>query len=215
MKTRMSKLGVVLLALFASIFLAYCNQGENVDREATTGDNQQAAGADTAGNVERGRYLVTIGGCNDCHTPKIYSEQGMALDSSRFLAGHYGGDTTLAPVGPGCLTPQGWMGATNADLTAWVGPWGISYSANITPHETYGIGMWTAESFIETMRTGKHLGAGRPILPPMPWFNLAQATDEDLRSMFAYLMSIEPIANEVPQPTMPSDAGQGGGSSAQ
>lgn len=200
---------IVLVALCASIFLAYCNQGGETDQGAA-GDNPQTTGGDTLGNIERGRYLVAIGGCNDCHTPKIYSEQGMGLDSSRFLAGHYGGDTTLGPVGSECLTPQGWIAATNADLTAWAGPWGISYAANITPHELYGIGSWTSDAFIKTMRTGKHLGAGRPILPPMPWFNLALATDDDLHSMFAYLMSVEPIANEVPQPTPPANAPQSG-----
>lgn len=215
MNTRIAKTGVVLLALFAGIFLAYCNQGENANQGASGAADNHMAGLDSAGMVERGKYLVTVGGCNDCHTPKIWSEHGPELDTSRYLAGHYGGDTTLAPVGPGCLTQQGWVGATNADFTAWVGPWGISYSANITPDQTFGIGSWTSEAFVKTMRTGLHLGAGRPILPPMPWQNLALATDEDLSSIFSYLMTIKPVANEVPQPTPPTGAPQGGGSSAQ
>jgi hypothetical protein len=68
-----------------------------------------------------------------------------------------------------------------------------------------GSGAWTEEAFIAAMRNGKHLGAGRDILMPMPWFNLATATDEDLSAMFAYLKSIEPIENMVPPPVPPEE----------
>ena len=57
---------------------------------------------------------------------------------------------------------------TNGHVTAWAGPWGVSYAANLTPDKRTGIGAWTADQFIKTMRTGKHLGVGRPVLPPMP-----------------------------------------------
>jgi hypothetical protein len=56
-----------------------------------------------------------------------------------------------------------------ADLTAFVGPWGISYTANLTPDSATGIGAWSEAAFINTIRSGKHLGNGRDILPPMPW----------------------------------------------
>jgi hypothetical protein len=91
----------------------------------------------------------------------------------------------------------------NNNLTAWVGPWGISFAANLTPDMVTGSGAWTEEAFIAAMRTGKHLGAGREILPPMPWFNLTNATDEDLSAIFAYLKSIKPIENMVPAPVPP------------
>ena len=92
---------------------------------------------------------------------------------------------------------------TNVELTAWIGPWGISFSANLTPDEETGIGSWKENMFINTMRNGLHLDAGRPILPPMPFMNLASLKDEDLKSIFAYLKSIKPIRNKVPEPIPP------------
>ena len=94
---------------------------------------------------------------------------------------------------------------TTPDLIAWAGPWGVSFAANLTPDPT-GLAAWTAELFIKTMRTGKHFGMGRDILPPMPWFNLAPMTDDDLKTMFAYLQAIKPIRNEVPPPVPPTGA---------
>jgi hypothetical protein len=80
---------------------------------------------------------------------------------------------------------------------------GISFSANITPDKLTGLGNWTVQQFIQTMRTGKHLGVGRPLLPPMPVEGVAVLTDPDIRAMFAYLMSLKPIANPVPAPIPP------------
>jgi hypothetical protein len=86
------------------------------------------------------------------------------------------------------------------DLTACVGPWGVTCSANLTPDQNTGLGLWTEEMFIAAMRTGKHMGAGRPIMPPMPWFSVAELTDDDLRAVFAYLRSLPPVKNAVPVP---------------
>ncbi|HEY1461040.1 MAG TPA: hypothetical protein VGH59_13395 [Casimicrobiaceae bacterium] len=91
---------------------------------------------------------------------------------------------------------------TNGDFTAWAGPCGISFAANLTPDKATGLGGWTAEQFIQSTRTGKHLGVGRPILPPMPIASLATLTDADLKAIFAYLKSIKPISNQVP-PSLP------------
>jgi len=88
-------------------------------------------------------------------------------------------------------------------LTAWAGPWGVSYAANLTPDKRTGLGAWTADQFIKTMRTGKHLGVGRPLLPLMPMAAIAALTDADLRALFAWLRSIKPIENQVPQPSPP------------
>ena len=86
----------------------------------------------------------------------------------------------------------------NNDLTAWAGPWGVSYAANLTP-DVSGLGSWTPEMFIRTMRTGRHLGVGRSILPAMPWMKIRfLLTDEDLRAMFAYLQSLPAVPNLVP-----------------
>lgn len=73
-------------------------------------------------------------------------------------------------------------------MTAWTGPWGISYSANLTPDET-GTGNWTEEQFIRAIREGKSKGLqnGRSLLPPMPWQTLRIMKDEELKAIFAYL----------------------------
>lgn len=147
--------------------------------------------------VERGKFLVHIGGCNDCHTPKLMTPEGPKLDESRKLSGSPA-DMVLPPIDTTEVTPGKWY-LGNSDLTAWVGPWGISYAANLTPDPATGSGNWTPELFIKMMRTGKYMGQdrGRPIMPPMPWEAIGQLSDEDLKSMFAYLQSIPPVNNQV------------------
>jgi len=152
--------------------------------------------------VVHGKYLVTIGGCNDCHTPKIFTEMGPMEDTTKLLSGHPA-DAMMPPIDTSEITPGKWI-LGNAHLTAWVGPWGISYAANLTPDGPTGLGNWTDEIFIKALRTGKHMGTGRQILPPMPWFNFAKATDEDLKSIFAYLKSLPAISNKVPDPVPPN-----------
>lgn len=152
-----------------------------------------------AGPVKRGEYLVRLGGCTDCHTPKRMTERGPEDDLSRFLSGH--SEDANLPSPPN-LPPGPWF-ATTAGLTAWSGPWGISYAANLTPDTNTGLGIWTEEMFFKAMRTGKHYGASRDILPPMPWQNLSKLTDDDLKAIFAYLRSIPPVRNRVPDPVPP------------
>lgn len=160
---------------------------------------------DVRAQVERGAYLVTLGGCNDCHTPWKMGANGPEPDTSRMLSGHPEAYRITGPA----ATPTGeWrhaaiMGATN---TAFSGPWGVSFTANLTPDRNTGIGIWTEEMFIKTIRTGRHWGVSRPILPPMPWFNYRQMTDEDLKAVFAYLRSIPPVINHVPDPIPPVSA---------
>ncbi len=163
-----------------------------------------AQAAPPSAQIARGKYLVDAGGCHDCHTPKKMTPTGPAPDLSLALSGQRSG-APVAPVPAGFPgpAPGQWVAMTNADLTAWAGPWGISFSANITPDRATGIGDWTAAQFIQTARTGRHLGVGRPLLPPMPVTSLAALTDADLKAMFAYLMSIRPIANAVPAPLPP------------
>jgi mono/diheme cytochrome c family protein len=155
--------------------------------------------------VERGAYLVNLGGCNDCHSPKLVTPNGVTLDPLKILSGHQA-DAKLPQVPKGLLTERGWVAATNGDLTAWVGPWGISYAANLTPDPATGIGGWTEEMFVKTLKTGKHLGTGRQILPPMPWENFARMNEGDLKDMYAYLMSLRPVRNAVPQPVPPAQS---------
>ena len=148
--------------------------------------------------AERGKYLATLSGCSDCHTPLKLGPRGPEPDLDRFLSGH----PEQMKLPPPDLKPGPWFAAT-AGMTAWAGPWGISYAANLTPDETTGLGIWTEAMFIQAMRTGKHMGVSRDILPPMPWQNLATATDEDLKAIYAYLRSIPPVTNRVPDPVHP------------
>lgn len=153
--------------------------------------------------ISRGKYLVQFGGCEDCHSPKTFTEMGFAFDSTKTLSGHPA-NSPLGPIDTSMVQPGRWYLAS-ADLTAWVGPWGISYTANLTPDEPTGIGTWTEEVFIKALRTGKHMGVGRPILPPMPWQTIGKSSDEDLKAVFAYLKSLPPMSNKVPDPVPPNE----------
>jgi len=156
--------------------------------------------------IKKGEYLVTIGGCNDCHTPKIFTETGMKLDTERLLSGHPS-ELIIPEIPKNVLQSGNWV-LMNPHLTAAVGPWGISFAANLTPDEQTGIGLWKESNFVAALKSGKHMGAGRPILPPMPWENMALATDDDLKAIFAYLTSIPPVKNRVPQPIPPNEIGK-------
>jgi hypothetical protein len=146
--------------------------------------------------VQHGAYLVQIAGCNDCHSPKKMTPNGPMPDEALLLSGHPH-DAPTPMIDTSMIGPGKWVLMTG-DLTGFVGPWGMSFAANLTPDEQTGIGMWTEENFINALHSGKHMGIGRPILPPMPWYNLASAKDEDLKAIFAYLKSIKPVQNLVP-----------------
>jgi mono/diheme cytochrome c family protein len=161
-------------------------------------------GADDASvvrKVERGKYLVTIGGCNDCHTPWKMGSNGPEPDMTRMLSGHP--QDFPMPTPPPSTGPWMWSGA--ATNTAFAGPWGVSYTFNLTPDEHTGIGSWSEETFMKTIRSGRHMGVSRPILPPMPWFNYKMMTDDDLRAVYAYLRSIPPVSNIVPDAIIASE----------
>lgn len=151
--------------------------------------------------IARGKYLVITGGCDDCHTPKIYTPSGPVPDTTRSLSGFQKGEN-LPVLDVEYVAPGKWV-ATESNFSAWVGPWGISYASNLTPDNATGIGVITEEMFIKTLREGKYKGIGRPLLPPMPWPTIGQMTDLDLKAMYAYLRTIKPINNEVPQPVPP------------
>ena len=151
--------------------------------------------------IERGKFLVTVGGCDDCHTPKNFGPNGPEFDMSRRLSGHPAG-SVIAPVDTSLLHQYAYF---SHDLTTAIGPWGVTFSANLTPDNETGIGTWQPEMFVNAMKTGKHLGVaeGRPILPPMPWQNMAQLPEEDLKCIFAYLKSLPAVKNKVPEPMAP------------
>jgi mono/diheme cytochrome c family protein len=162
----------------------------------------QPAAPDSAALVARGEYLVTIGGCNDCHSPKRMGPAGPEIIPELMLSGYPASQPV--PAFDSRMFAQGFSMFT-PDLTAAAGPWGVSFAANLTSDET-GIGNWTAEQFERALREGKSKGleGGRALLPPMPWMNLSGAKSEDLRAMFAYLKSTPPVRNVVPAPIPPS-----------
>ncbi len=158
--------------------------------------------ASPATPVERGKYLTLVGGCNDCHTPKTFRPNGAEADMKRELSGHPA-EEKFAGVSPKTIERNQWGTVTNSHLTAWSGPWGVSFAMNLTPDKTTGLGSWTPEMFVSAIRSGKHQGTGRPILPPMPWNWYRNMTDDDLKAVFAYLQSLPPIHNPVPDPIAP------------
>ena len=116
------------------------------------------AGAAEPAQVTRGRYLVTIGGCNDCHTPG-YMEQGPAVPENRWLVG----------------TAVGFQG-----------PWGTTYPSNLR----LVVSRLTEQQWLAHARAQR--------LPPMPWFNVAKMTDDDLKSIYAYVRSLGEPGVAVP-----------------
>ncbi len=185
-----------LLFAAVSFTIVYVQSGCQTEKKEMTNEEM----------IERGGYLVTLGGCNDCHSPKVFTDMGPMPDTTKLLAGHLA-DAMLPPIDTSMVQAGKWVMTTGTDFTAWVGPWGISYAANLTPDGPTGLGNWTDEIFIKAMRTGKHMGTGRQILPPMPWFNFAESTDEDLKSIFAYLKSLPAVSNKVPDPVPPNMLG--------
>jgi mono/diheme cytochrome c family protein len=154
--------------------------------------------------VARGKYIVTVAGCNDCHTPWTLGPNGPEPDMTRMLSGHPEG--LVMPPAPRPASP--WQTTAAVTNTAWAGPWGVSFTANLTPDPETGLGKWTLRNFVDTIRTGRHMGRGRAILPPMPIPMHKHFTDADLESIFSYLQSIPPVKNRVPEPVAPVELSQ-------
>jgi len=182
---------VVLLAACSAIVPSTIFLGQPA--QATQG----TAGAGQGGvSVERGKYLVTVQDCNGCHTPFKNGEP----DMTKMLSGHPqdAPKITSAPK-----LPEGWVTAISTTNTAWSTPAGVAFTTNLTPDKATGIGSWTEDMFVKVIRTGKHLGTGRPLMPPMPWKMYSNLTDNDLKSVFAYLKTIPAISNKAPAPLPP------------
>ncbi|MCS3796028.1 c-type cytochrome [Niastella sp. OAS944] len=186
---------LVCVAVSTTVLLVFCNQPEAREQTTAADATTEAAPMSHDSLVKRGGYLVSIMGCNDCHTPKKMGPQGPVLDEERILSGHPS-DVPVAPYDGN--TAKNWI-LFNQMLTNYVGPWGTSYSANLTPDST-GIGSWSEAQFLKAIREGKYKGLDntRPLLPPMPWQEFRNATDLDLKAIFAYLKSIKPVKNVVP-----------------
>lgn len=195
-----NKLIVLFFALTSCVFLF--SQCSKIGDSPLPEKKQNFGGFES--QVKWGEHLVALGGCNDCHTPKKMTPKGPVNDMDLMLSGHPANmpapDIDRQEIESKGLT-------VTQTLTAWVGPWGISYAANLTPDAT-GIGNWQESSFITALREGKFKGmpSARPIMPPMPIENFKDVTDDEIKAMFAYLKSIKPINNLVPEYQPPVSA---------
>ena len=192
----------VMATLLAVVILFItCNPAEsNIERDKFEASFRKNG---VYGSPEKyGEHLVTIMGCNDCHTPKKMGEFGPEPDSLLTLSGHPA-KMPLFDVDLKATAAKGLV-ITN-DLTAWAGPWGVSYTANLTPDDT-GIGSWTIDQFKTAIRHGKYHGMenGRSLLPPMPWQMYRFMSDDEFAAVFAYLKTLKPINNLVPPPIPPA-----------
>ena len=187
-------------AALAAVVLPHIAQSADTPaaKSATAMKKPNKAGP---GDAVRGKYLVNTSGCHDCHTPWKMGANGPEPDFTRMLSGHPQ-DLALPPppkpVGP-------WIAASAATNTAHAGPWGVSFTANLTPDQETGLGKWTLRNFMDTIRSGRHQGRGREVLPPMPIQVYNNFTDTDLSAIFAYLRTIPMITNKVPEPLPPAE----------
>ncbi|QMU29045.1 c-type cytochrome [Adhaeribacter radiodurans] len=189
-----------LIIVSAVVLLTSCEQANSESNTTQKEARNMVVGQKEL--VERGKYLVAVGGCNDCHSPKTMTDRGPVPDKRYLLAGHIAEEKL--PTQGGSASKNGWV-LFNSNNTAAVGPWGTSFAANLTPDAT-GIGNWTLENFKKALREGKYKGKDntRMLLPPMPWPNYATLTDQDIEAVFAYLKSLKPVKNVVPSPLPPA-----------
>jgi hypothetical protein len=187
----------LLNPFFSLIMILAVFQCNHKAEKASSETDPFLDGLSTVDLVARGEYLVTTIGCDHCHTPKVMTPGGPVPDMNRWLMG-YPAQDPLPRININEIGPDQWV-LLNNDLTAAVGPWGVSFSANLTPHQS-GIGNWTFDQFKKAMTEGKYKGVEntRMLLPPMPWQSYAHMKEEDLEAIFAYLQSITPIENLVP-----------------
>jgi mono/diheme cytochrome c family protein len=162
-----------------------------------------SGGKDTSleGRIKQGKYLVTVMGCNDCHSPKKSGANGPVVIPELMLSG-FPADRPRAKFDDK-LIKEGFV-VLYPDLSGAAGPWGVSYASNLTPDDT-GLNGWTLAQFKKALTEGKYNGMDniRMLLPPMPWQDFASLTDDDVKAIFSYLQSIKPVKNMVPGPLTP------------
>lgn len=150
--------------------------------------------------LEIGQAVVEGWNCSFCHTPQIEGPDGKLIsDPKRFMSGHPA-DEEVPTVPDMIITSPEWMEfLDNLDSTVWATDDMLVFSANLTPDNETGIGNWTEVEFVETIREGRHRGIERRIKYPMPWRELSELSDEELISVYEYLMTLEPVNNKVPE----------------
>lgn len=194
---------VSALSIITILLLPILSCNNDGHQSSEKNDSALKVASSFENEVDRGKYLVGIMGCNDCHSPKRLGENGPEIIPELMLSGYPSDrpvvtfDSEMIKEGFAMFYP---------DLTAAAGPWGISFAGNLTPDET-GIGNWTEDQFKKALTEGlfKGLDNSRMLLPPMPWVNYAEMKDEDIQAIFAYLKSIKPVENLVPVPVSPDN----------
>lgn len=194
----------LLTLIFSFFFLFIYNSCGEISAEDSSPYSTRNTDTKSEASIERGHYLVALMDCNSCHSPKIMTDQGPIPDPERLLSGHPASQTF--PGFKAGEKPKGNWLLFNPDLTTAIGPWGVSFSANLTPDPS-GIGNWTYEQFKRAITEGKHKGMenGRSLLPPMPWQAYAALKEADIQAIFDYLLTVKPIENIVPPPIPPTD----------
>jgi len=140
------------------IVLAACTEQTKNKAEA------QSTVTDIIDQIDKGRYLAIVSGCNDCHTDGYLMTEGKI--------------------------PEGqWLAGTRI---GWQGPWGTTYPSNLRLR----VQQWTEDQWVETLKT-------RKALPPMPWMNISQMKEEDLRAIYQYIHSLGPTGEEMPLAVAP------------
>ncbi|MEK6224103.1 MAG: c-type cytochrome [Thermodesulfobacteriales bacterium] len=149
--------------------------------------------------LEMGQAIVEGWNCSFCHTPQIQGPDGKSIfDPKRLMSGHPSNEQ-IPTVPDMVISSQEWMEfLDNMGSTVWATDNLLIFSANLTPDDETGIGTWTEVEFVETIRQGRHRGIERRIKYPMPWQELSEVSDEELLSVYEYLMSLEPVNNKVP-----------------
>ena len=189
--------------LSGTLFFSHCTEPEKKVVQSEIPFTTVAFGGFDS-QIKQGEHLVFIAGCHDCHTPKKMGAHGPEFDMDLALSGHPA-QMPAPEVNRKEIESKGL--AVTQTLTSWVGPWGISYAANLTSDPT-GIGNWEEIHFMTAIREGKFKGLSnnRDLLPPMPWEMIGKMTDEELKAVFAYLKSTKPIRNIVPAAEPPLSA---------
>jgi hypothetical protein len=190
------KLNFTISCIFLSgvLFITQCTNEKNDDSTKTESTLSEFGGYEN--QAKWGEHLVRSGGCGDCHTPKKMTDHGPVDNSALLFSGHPA-QMPIPPVNRLEFQTKDVFGSQT--LTSWVGPWGVSFSANLTSDST-GIGSWKEEQFIYALREGvfKGLKGSRPMLPPMPWPSIKNFADDELKAMFAFLKTVKPVNNAVP-----------------
>jgi hypothetical protein len=192
-----------LYILIPAILFGSCSNPQPPADEQTEADEMVTNEPTQEELIALGEYNVTTMGCHECHSPKIMTPEGPVPDPARLLSGHPA-DEEFGEYDPAMIQPGKYYLMTQG-LTAFAGPWGISYAGNLTSDDT-GIGNWTEENFRIAITEGwfKGIRDSRKLLPPMPWPNFVNMTDEDIHAIFVYLQSTTPISNVVPAPGAPA-----------